>query len=646
MCLNARQNPDKFSMLRILFSLAINCVCLSLLGQSYAIVTIPDSLFKGANAVKRVDEHKVEIKSKSSAIYRYKQAYTVLNEKADHLSQQQEYYSKFKKINKIDVALYDAIGNKIKSLKKSDIQDLSVANGGSDITDARIKQYGFYHKQYPYTIEFDVEIEYNGLMFLPSHYFYESSALSFEQSLFQVSYPADAPVLHKSYNYPGKPSVDEAGNRKTLTWKMQNQKAVVGESYAPPWYEITPSVFIAMKEFEMGGYSGSYTSWEAFGDFVYQLKKDRDVLPYELKQLVQTTTADIETKREKVEALYKLMQQNTRYISVQLGIGGWQPYDAKYVYERKYGDCKALTNYMYALLKEAGIPSDYALVKSGSGTVRFKPDFPSSQFDHVILAVPLEKDTMWLECTSQTNAPGYLGDFTNGRYALLVKEKGSKLVPTPDYDYAANRQVIHSVVDLKVNGSLSIDMDILYTGLQHDLVVGDIIHLSDAEMLTKVHDRYSIGTYSVSNYQHNKVEGFPPAIREKIKIESTGYAQRTGKRIFVTPNIVNRSGRRLQTDTARIYEVVITFPYHDIDSVRINFPAGFEPEALPPNKHISSVFGDYSVNVIKKDGFIWYIREMKVFKGRHPAAAYNDFVNWHAAINKSDAARLVLVQKE
>ena len=633
-------------MFRILSLIAFTCSLSIGITQSYSILTIPDSLLKGANAVKRIDEHKVDVKNKGNAVYRYKQAYTVLNEKADYLSQQQEYYDGFKKLNKIDVTLYDALGNKIKSLKKSDIQDLSVDKGGTGISDNRLKQFGFYHKQYPYTIEFEVEIEYDGLMFLPGHFFYERSALSFEQSLYQVSFPADAPILYKSYNYPGQPVVVENGSRKTITWQMQNQRAVVGESYAPPWYEITPSVFIAMKDFEMDGYRGSYDSWEAFGNFMYQLKKDRDVLPYELKQLVQATTAGLSSKREKVESLYRLMQQNTRYISVQLGIGGWQPYDAKYVYERKYGDCKALTNYMYAMLKEAGIASDYALVKSGSGVVRFKPDFPSSQFDHVILAVPLEKDTMWLECTSQTNAPGYLGDFTNGRYALLVKEKGSKLVQTPDYDYDANKQIIQARVDLKDNGSLHMEMDIIYTGLQHDNIEGDIIHLSEAEMLTKVHDRYSIGTYKVNNYQHQRVEGFPPAIRENISIESTGYAQRTGKRIFITPNIVNRSGRRLQADTARIYEVVITFPYHDIDSVRISIPEGFEPEAMPADKKIASPFGDFSLKVLKHDDHILYIREMKVYKGRHPATAYNDFVKWHAAINKSDASRLVFVQKQ
>ena len=49
----------------------------------------------------------------------------------------------------------------------------------------------------------------------------------------------------------------------------------------------------------------------------------------------------------------------------RVGIGGWQPLDANFVSKKGYGDCKALTNYMFSLLKEVGINSYYTIVKAG-----------------------------------------------------------------------------------------------------------------------------------------------------------------------------------------------------------------------------------------------------------------------------------------
>jgi transglutaminase-like putative cysteine protease len=165
-------------------------------------------------------------------------------------------------------------------------------------------------------------------------------------------------------------------------------------------------IYLASSEFEMAGYKGNMNTWENLGKFMQDLRGGRDQLPADIKQKVHELTDKEPDPNKKVAKLYEFMQQNTRYVSIQLGIGGLQPFDATYVATKRYGDCKALSNYMSALLKEIGVPSYYTLVKSGEGNTFFVPDFPSDQFDHVILCVPLKKDTMWLECTDQTLPAG------------------------------------------------------------------------------------------------------------------------------------------------------------------------------------------------------------------------------------------------
>ena len=84
---------------------------------------------------------------------------------------------------------------------------------------------------------------------------------------------------------------------------------------------------------------------------------------------------------------------------------------------------------MYSILKEAGIVSYYAVVRAGKNANYITEDFPSQQFNHVILCVPVEKRFCLVECTSQTMPAGYLGDFTSDRYALLVDETGWQIGP-------------------------------------------------------------------------------------------------------------------------------------------------------------------------------------------------------------------------
>lgn len=109
-------------------------------------------------------------------------------------------------------------------------------------------------------------------------------------------------------------------------------------------------------------------SWNDFGKFIASLNKGRDQLPENIKVKVDELTRGVSDPLEKIIRLYGFMQQNTRYISIQLGIGGWQPFSAEFVGQKGYDDCKALTNYMQSLIKHAGIKSYYALIKSGDGS--------------------------------------------------------------------------------------------------------------------------------------------------------------------------------------------------------------------------------------------------------------------------------------
>ena len=117
--------------------------------------------------------------------------------------------------------------------------------------------------------------------------------------------------------------------------------------------------YFSPNDFIYYGIKGNLNSWEDYGKWVYSLINGHEVLPDDIRKEIHMMTDGLKADREKVEALYNYLGKTTRYVAVLLGVGGLMPASAASVGQSGYGDCKGLSNYMRAILKEAGIPSYY-----------------------------------------------------------------------------------------------------------------------------------------------------------------------------------------------------------------------------------------------------------------------------------------------
>ena len=130
----------KYLVLMIMFGCSIY-LCSA---QEYAVSNIPASLLKNANVVKRKEEVRYEITERNKARYYQKVAYTILNEMGDRWASYAESYDKLRSIETFEGSLFDAHGKKIRSLKKSEIRDVSGNDESSLIDDNRIKWHSFF----------------------------------------------------------------------------------------------------------------------------------------------------------------------------------------------------------------------------------------------------------------------------------------------------------------------------------------------------------------------------------------------------------------------------------------------------------------------------------------------------------------------
>jgi len=610
----------------------------------YPVNSIPEELKKNVNIVVREDEMIIRILSKKSYSVHVHYAVTIFNANGQDYASTALFYDKNVKVRDLRAAAYNSDGEVIRKLKSGEITDRS-AFDGSLFSDNRIKSFDLSQASFPYTVEWEFDREYNYLYSIEGSSVMRREKMSVQHFTYQLNYPLDLKPRYKTQNIKVEPVIERVGNTESITWTLENVPPIKMEPLAAS-SDYVMLINAAPTIFEYDGYAGNMATWEEYGKWNLLLNKGRDVLPQAVKNKVRELTAGLKTNEEKAKVLYEYLQSKTRYVSIQLGIGGLQPFDAATVDQTGYGDCKALSNYMVSMLKEAGIKSFYTTVMAGPDASPVDPSFPSHQANHVIVAVPNEKDTLWLECTSQRMPFGYIGRFTDNRYATLITENGGKLVKTTYYPGERNIQATTADVHLDAFGNAKAKVRTDYSGLQYENGgLDDVLNLSAEEQKKWIQDNTEIPTFVVDNFTMTNRKAKLPTAVVTMNLTLNKYASVSNKRIFLTPNLLNKSTFLPEKVESRKTPFVLRIGYTDIDTIRYHIPESIYPEFLPADTKFTSRFGTYEARFKLDQGSLIYIRKMTRKDGEFPAESYQELIDFYKNINRADNTKLVFLNK-
>ena len=631
----------------LLFSLSGFLTAYSSSDPKYPISEIPAELKENVNMVVREDHMIYTIHAQDRATLVVREVVTILNENGKSYATEVIGYDKLSKVTNFKAASYGPAGQLIKKLKPSEIYDQSAFDGFSLYSDARIKVAQIEHGSYPYTVEFEYEIEYKYLFTIPGFVIIPGEKVSIQNSSYQLIFPPALAPKYEVYNFEISPVKEKLKDGKeTLTWKFNNLKPIKFEPSGPPIQELIPAISVAPVDFSFDGYVGSTKTWDEFGKWIISLNTGRTQLPEETKTKVKELTANLNSTEEKVKVLYEYMQNRTRYVSVQLGIGGFQPFEAAVVDKNGYGDCKALSNYMVSMLDVIGVKANYTLIRAGRNAAPMRTSFPSSQFNHAVVSVPNKSDTIWLECTSQTNPFGYMGTFTGDRQALAITETGAKIVNTPIYSVVDNVQSRIADVEVRADGNATAKIKTAYSGLQYE---NDGLHaiLDDQFDNQKkwVEQTTQIPSFEINSFKFENRKARIPSAVVSFDLNLKRLATVSGKRIMLTPNLMNRNTFVPEKIENRKTEIVRNFGYTDYDTIRFHIPEEIYPEFLPEPIKLKSRFGEYESSYKIDQGFVIYTRKMIVYKGRFPAASYQEFTDFYKGVSRADNTKLVFLNK-
>ena len=216
---------------------------------------------------------------------------------------------------------------------------------------------------------------------------------------------------------------------------------------------------------------------------------------------------------------------------------------------------------------------------------------------------------------------------------------------TPRYGLKENQQV--RTVKGKVNeqGDLEAAVHTTYTGMQQDDLHMLINNVSKDKVKEILNRALGLSTYNINTFDYKENKSALPSLEENLDLTINSYATITGKRLFITPNLLNRSTLKLTVEEERTHDIDLSYAYRDVDSVTIEIPEGFTVEALAPNTKLETKFGSYSYTTVVSGNQITCVRKQEQYTGRFPAVDYPELVTYINAITKADQSRIVFVKK-
>jgi len=611
-------------------------------------LTLPEELRQNANMVVRNQEMTINVKSVDQMTIENMSVVTVLNKIGHQRLPIVVGYDNHSKVTSLEARVYDSFGNEIKKFRKGDFIDVSAVDGVSLYTDYRVMYIDYTPVSYPYTMVFKYEKKTSSTANLPDWTPVSNYFAGVQKDVFTINYPPELGLQKKEKNFEGFGIVHLA-SEGSLNYTAKDISPVKFEASAPSLSEIRPSVMMTLNNLTTDGVRASYQNWEEFGSWMHNsLLSGQDVLDETTKQKVLSLTANAKTDIEKAKIIYKYMQDKTRYISVQVGIGGIQPIAANQVDKVGYGDCKGLTNYTKALLDVVGVKSYYVHVEAGQNDiVDLEEDFASlAQGNHVILNIPNGEEDIWLECTNQNIPFGYLGDFTDNRNVLVITPEGGIIKRTPAYLNEGNLQSTTATIQLETDGSLSSDVTIVSEGIQYD---GK--YELEKQPMSELKKHYKLGVWKYNNnVEVNAIEFENDrdayVFTENVKVDIVNYASISGTDYLLRVNAFDRNTYVPKRYRNRKLPLEISRGYKDVSEYTYKIPEGYTIETLPFPKVIESKFGSYKVTFTKIDDQTFqYNKTMLIKAGKYPKEDYSDYRKFRKSIAKYENVRISLTKK-
>ncbi len=564
-----------------------------------------------------------------------------INDKSsDWISDVEIAYGEDEKMEILEAAILNTKGEVLRKLKKKEIISRSDISRGTFYENNFIKEFKLKWHQYPYRIKYVYRKTADDFMYISRWHPVLYKNIPVQKASLKVRLPKTYEVF-MDYSDSLTHQTTILADHIAFSWEGSYSTQLKSEAFGINFREALPSVTIVPKQFHYS-LDGQFDSWSSYGKWHAQINSGLDKLTEKEKIVVDKLIDGLDDKKEISKKLYHYMQANTRYINVAIDEGGLVPYPASYVCTNKYGDCKALTIYMKALLKHAGIASYYTIIFAGSNPVRINESFPSQQFNHVILNVPLEKDTIWLENTANYLPFNYLGTFTQNRMALMIDGSNSRLISTPRLiaDEVLEESQYHILLNKQGNGTLEASK--ILRGSEFEAYKYLSVEINEKDHEEYLREDLPIKNIDQIEWSISQPDSDRAMLLLDLSVTMENQFRMLGKSIAFSLFPIYSSP--IKKHNTRMGDIRINYPIYKSDSTVIDLP--FMPQyqvKLPPEIAIESVYGLYGASYVLSDSKIHVTRYFKLYANDYPKGDYPEFYAFMKSIEDSQLKSIIVL---
>jgi len=547
---------------------------------------------------------------------------TINDARGDKYNRFSVYEDRFSKLKSVSARVLDSQGEEIYRRKKKDLRKTCGFGRSQLYQDVCYYNIELGAPQYPYTIEFSYESELKSLFGWPG------IVLQFKIPVDYASYTLTVSdqdrFRYRVYGLSISPTVEQTSDGTIYRWEVRDIPALEEIDHMPPRLEIPARIVFFPKRFEVDGYEFSGSDWKSIGKWSYELAKDRylDFQP--------VTNAQLDHDRYDVSRdIYNGVIRSTRYVSVQIGVGGWQPIAAEETEKTGYGDCKALSTLLISRLRNSGLEAYPCLLSTKSGGP-VDTSFPGLQFNHRITMALVDGDTVWMDPTCANCPMNDLPASDENATVLIVDSSGGQLGRTPAS--TAEENMVIQTTDLHLNRDLTLafDTEMKITGNDAIYMRGRIPTLIGEEITSYIHRRFpgSEHKFKIASYEIVNLDDLYQPLIIKFHAQCHKKVDKLRGNIYVSPFMLcGLRGFEKEELGDRTAPLDFYYPETMVDrySLRWDSSLGINEVIPPAADSLTASFGDISLQIKISDSCVTLELTKRYFNYRLDPESFDEF---------------------